>query len=95
MAAVPNMNPTAGTSLLVNNPAAYERVCIPPNSNRGREYVNVRNNLIPEFNAYQIQRNGAGADIVANGLAHYNASFAGDVFGGLMGCFTFWILFCR
>jgi hypothetical protein len=71
---------------LGTNQALYEANAIAPNSKRVQNIRNMRNNLIPQFTA---------EGNAANGLGFYNATFPGQVFGGLLECFIHWIHFCQ
>jgi hypothetical protein len=85
------VNPAAHVLDLGTNQASYEANAIAPNSKRAENLRNMRNNLIPQFTAFQVNAEGHAA----NGLAFYNATFPGQVFGGLLGCFIHWIHFRR
>lgn len=85
------LSPSDHVLRMGTNQAAYEREAIPPNSRRGDEMERMRNTTIPQFIAYQVAQEGPAA----NGLAFYNATFPGDVFGGLMATFMHWIHFLR
>ena len=84
-------NPSAQVLNLRNNQQAYEDLGLPPNSKRAQSLRNVRNHLIPEFIAFQVNAEGAAA----NGLAFYQANYPNEVFGGLLACFMHWLTFRR
>jgi hypothetical protein len=89
MAALPT--PTQHVFAVGTNQQTYENDCIPPNSKRAQNLMNMRNNLIPEFFQFQVQFENANA----NTLAFYQGQFPNDALGGLMGSFMNWLIFRR
>ncbi len=76
---------------LMTNQQYYERNGIPPNSRKAKDMRNVRNNILPQFFAFQVQAEGPNADQ----LAWYQVRFPGEAYGGIMACITHWIHFAR
>jgi hypothetical protein len=76
---------------LATDQRVYERDAIPKSSKKGQSLRHMRENMIPQFFAYQ-QAN-AGPD--ANTLEFYQQQMPNDPFGFLFSIFVHWVFFER